>query len=204
VALVKLDGGVFAAVMREIAGQQPGAAVAHAFAATQGHLSEINLAGTPRILAYARRAPGLATSTRHPESDLFVGLHVDSMFNLPPEQRHRAPNRIAINVGSQTRYLLFLPALLHDVRRALGIECGNASELVSRYMAANVRTPVFRLAIEPGEAYVAPTEQLIHDSTTQLLSAEDLCLHACGYFSLGRLALLGPDRCGVAQARVIA
>ena len=40
--------------------------------------------------------------------------------------------------------------------------------------------PVVRLTIRPGEAYIAPTENLIHDGSTLGMTSPDLALHMIG------------------------
>lgn len=117
--------------------------------------------------------PNLTTVTYDPEQNHFVGLHIDSWFGSPWNTRHLAPNRIAVNVGLEPRYLVFMNLTIRQLYERL-IEVGYSSSsltslgpdfatLVTRHFD---QYPIVRVKIYPGEAYIAPTENIVHDGST--------------------------------------
>jgi hypothetical protein len=133
----------------------------------------------PLSLGLGQNPPLMATVTRDPRSSLLVGLHVDT-FEAYNEDRTSAGNRLSINIGTAPRYFLFVP---YDFR---ALACaGNLSQSVSvvhRFFESQSAAPVVRLRINPGEAYIAPTESLIHDASTSDSSERDLHVTALGCF----------------------
>jgi hypothetical protein len=141
--------------------------------------------------------PNLRTVTVSPHSGKFVGLHVDNWSQLPLPQRHLGPARICVNLGGESRYFLFvnLPvvqilaaectapnranrttsAIAHGARPIFepGLSCTAVGRALMR---ASPRYPVIRLRIDPGEAYIAPTENLIHDGSSVQTRTADLAL----------------------------
>ena len=51
-----------------------------------------------------------------------------------------------------------------------------------RFMRARPEYPVIRLRINPGEAYILPTDNLIHDASTEGKTFPDITLTFLGYF----------------------
>ncbi|MCA1869584.1 hypothetical protein HW571_28650 [Agrobacterium genomosp. 3] len=140
------------------------------------------------FLGLARMSGGRNTTTRDKENRI-VGLHLDTFDKAPMERRCEARNRIAINVGTDGRYLLFVPCTawrLVEIARREGYDWSETALLDHRVFVRSffhdVRPPVFRVRIEPGEGYLAPTENMLHDGSTFSSSAEDLTLVWLGYF----------------------
>jgi len=135
-------------------------------------------------------SPGLPTVTMDGGSGRLIGLHVDNWFNTPLAARNEAPNRVALNLGSQDRYLLFvnLPLLriwelVHDVPRAGRAEPRLKADLLDRFWQRFPSYPAVRLRIGPGESYVAPTENIAHDGSTLGMGTWDVYLTVLGYFA---------------------
>jgi Tetrapyrrole (Corrin/Porphyrin) Methylases len=146
-------------------------------------------------------AANLRTVTVDPHTRKFVGLHVDNWSRLPLNQRRLAPKRICINIGNGARYLLFVnlsirqlladalgaPArqvhapyragteIRQDVLQTLD-RTGAGTALGRAFMACSPVYPVLRLKIYPGEAYIAPTENLIHDGSSSGTHGPDVYL----------------------------
>jgi hypothetical protein len=129
--------------------------------------------------------PGKPTVSFDPDTGLHVGLHMDSFDRRPDHLRDRASNRFSINLGEQTRYFLFVD------REAVGLLDGLArcreprpapARLATRYLQTYPGTPVWRLCLQPGEAYFAPTENIIHDGSSHPMSARDIHCTLRGYF----------------------
>jgi hypothetical protein len=103
----------------------------------------------------------------------FAGLHLDSWDYLPFRNRHRARNRICINLGNEVRYFLLINLTLKQIFTELNLvdpddiyQDYRGVRLPNKFLRAFPDYPVVRLAVHPGEAYIAPTENFIHDATS--------------------------------------
>jgi hypothetical protein len=114
-----------------------------------------------------------------------VGLHIDSFDRFPDYLRHQASNRFCINLGTEDRYLLFVNldaiGLLGALAR-VGEPEPVATRLATRYLTTHPDTLVWRMRIKREEAYVAPTENMIHDGSSQPMHARDIHCTLRGYF----------------------
>ncbi|WP_454798682.1 radical SAM protein [Novosphingobium lindaniclasticum] len=154
-------------------------------------------AGEPRVVRLGSAETGKTTVTkdaiRGREGEHYVGMHVDSWTGLPLAEREHAQNRICVNLGRSPRSFLFVNlslARMHAVLHGTSL-AGTAyygSDLGHAFLRAFPNYPVVRLTIEPGEAYIAPTENLIHDATTLGMISPDLALHMIGFFAPQELA----------------
>jgi hypothetical protein len=137
-------------------------------------------------------APGLPTVTKDEfgaDNRNFAGLHLDSWDRLPLRFRHRSRNRLCINFGRDPRYSLFINLPLMRMFQHLGLrdpediyEDYRGLYLGQRFIKACPGYPVIRLQINPGEAYIMPTDNLIHDASTEGGRFPDITLTFLGYF----------------------
>ena len=136
---------------------------------------------------------GLATSTINTAEFLpatpFAGLHLDSWDYLPFRQRHLARNRICINLGCEERYFLLINRTLQQMFTDLELhdpediyQDYRGVRLANKFLQAFPNYPVVRLAIYPGEAYIAPTENFIHDATSEGKTLPDWSVTFLGRF----------------------
>jgi len=121
----------------------------------------------------SRNPANLKTVTYNQDTRQYNGLHVDNWDQLDLESRHLATNRICVNIGQNDRYFLFLPFSLMDIARALSDEMGSDWEPPGRptvigrqFMEKYPEIPIVRCRLRPGEAYIAPTENLVHDGSS--------------------------------------
>ncbi len=101
----------------------------------------------------------------------------------------RDPVRICINLGLESRHFLFCAPLVS--RLALLPDCAElptAYAVVQRVLASCSSLPVYRLEVRPGEMYLAPTFDIIHDATSLPKSRPDVSFSAIGQFTLGAVA----------------
>lgn len=107
-----------------------------------------------------------------------IGLHLDNLENAPFHERRFARNRISINLGEDVRWLLFMDTPIELVFRALGLVPSDGCNPVDQafYASSRNRLHVYSLAVYPGEAYIAPTECLVHDASTLEGYASDCSL----------------------------
>jgi hypothetical protein len=124
------------------------------------------------IGASANRA-NLKTVTINRHSGRFNGLHVDNWDGRDLDSRHLSTNRICINIGRIERCFLFLPISLMEIAALLANEMGPCWQPPQRYsligrqfMERFPDVPVVRCRLAPGEAYIAPTENLVHDGSS--------------------------------------
>ena len=139
--------------------------------------------------------PSLRTVTHDPVNNFYIGLHLDSWDKDPVERRHLSNNRICINLGLEDRYFLFINLTLIEMfflittnrwDELLNIRYEDKQEILLKYYSDYLLThpqihpddirqnflqkypeyPVIKLRVAPDEAYIAPTENIIHDGCT--------------------------------------
>ena len=132
-------------------------------------------------------APALPTVTIDNQSNRLVGLHVDNWVNSPLGERQSSPNRVVVNLGFEDRYLVYINLPLELVwRLAYGPARKDVPifehDLIAEFYRKNPSYPVVKLRIGPGEAYIAPTDNIIHDGSTIGMTEWDLYFSVVGYF----------------------
>jgi hypothetical protein len=138
---------------------------------------------------------GLPHTTIDTNSGRHVGLHLDSWDRLPPGDRGRGTNRICMNSGLGPRRLLFVPkpasVLIDELAsrgfdvlrdRAAAADSTGRFDLARRYLEVFPDQPVLRICVLPGESYIAPTENLIHDGSSEGGIGRDVSVTMRGRF----------------------
>lgn len=133
--------------------------------------------------------PGRETVTIDSSNRKFLGLHLDSWDRYPLEVRSRSLNRICVNLGAEPRHFLFLNMSLMNMSRLLAQEAqgtpNSASEPVGpAFMARFPGYPIVKVRIAPGEAYIAPTDNVIHDASTVGSKSPSITLTLRGWFTV--------------------
>lgn len=120
---------------------------------------------------------------------LFAGLHLDSWDYLPFRRRHHSRNRICINLGREARYFLLINLTLKQIFDTLNLVDPDdiysdyrGVRLPNKFMCALPDYPVVKIAIYPSEAYIAPTENFIHDATSTEKTIPDWSMNFLGNF----------------------
>lgn len=127
----------------------------------------------------------LVNNTFNQKEKTFIGLHLDS-FERDSPTREAARNRICINLGKEYRYLQFVNlsfdqlADLCDMARTT--RNGNPYDILCTFFDRFGTYPVTRIRIDPYEAYIAPTENIIHDGSTEGTSHPDVNVAIRGFF----------------------
>jgi hypothetical protein len=82
--------------------------------------------------------------------------------------RKRCRRRLCLNLGPSHRYLLVADLDIQEIGSAFGIAADDVPELdiVRRYLKAGYPLRCFRLRLDPGDGYLAPTELYPHDGST--------------------------------------
>lgn len=137
--------------------------------------------------------PNELTATFHRASGMYTGLHIDSWEHDSLPARAFSPNRISINIGTGTRYFLCLNVTSQRLAQILypdgnfplaTNELARVSSLGPEFMKNYPNYPIVAIAVRPGEAYIAPTENIFHDGSTAGSDVTDLTITLRGYFSL--------------------
>lgn len=102
----------------------------------------------------------------------FMGMHIDRSKVANIDEVHTLGNRICINLGSESRYLLIvnLPIIqVYDMLKekidveAQNIDCTNIAKAFFTHFPDY---PVIRVRQEPYQYYIAPTDNCFHDGSS--------------------------------------
>jgi hypothetical protein len=114
------------------------------------------------------------TTTVGDKRKTYLGLHIDTWQSADVERRNLSRNRITVNVGDNHRYFLFLPVSVVEIAQILADEIGPEhlpvhypGEIGRWFMELFPEVPVIRCRLAPHEAYIAPTENLVHDGSSE-------------------------------------
>ena len=122
----------------------------------------------------------------------YEGLHVDQGDNLPIEMRNSSKNRLLLNLGVEPRYFLFVNLNMQHILNLvmahgdteINQHTSGMSRLGLTFMEKYPEYPVIRLRVEPGEGYIAPTDNIIHDGSTEGTKALDIIFTVRSNFKL--------------------
>lgn len=135
-----------------------------------------------KILGYSTELPDRLSTSFDRARGCYVGMHVDGWDRLRMTERHLARNRIAVNLGLGDRWLLFAGQSFMRIRDEVDPTISNPRAVVTSFFSRFPNTPVLRLRVAPGEAYIAPTDNLIHDGMTAGSKHFDVYFTALGDF----------------------
>ncbi|HPH99761.1 MAG TPA: hypothetical protein PK772_05495 [Chitinophagaceae bacterium] len=135
--------------------------------------------------------PCIETVARSSASSKYMGLHIDTSANtFDIKKANLCPNRIAINFSKEKRYLLFinkpveqLVEMILSKEPTIEINQLDAVDLVHHFFTLYPNYPVARIAQHPFEAYIAPTDNIIHDGSTDGNLKHDITLIIRGYLN---------------------
>lgn len=122
---------------------------------------------------------------------ILVGLHVDSWDRMKVGARAHSRNRICINLGAEDRFLLFINLTISQIFQMTNITYrdkkyfqDSATLLAQAFMKQNPNYPVIKVKVRPGEAYIAPTENIIHDGVNTNQNSFDIAWTVLGSFTV--------------------
>jgi len=100
----------------------------------------------------------------------YMGMHNDGTQFMTLHTTYKHGNRICINLGSETRYFLYINLSMIQVHNMLKkvtdiskVDVYNVAETFFKYFPDY---PVIRMRQEPGHYYIAPTDNCFHDGST--------------------------------------
>ena len=159
----------------------------------RNHVASLSSITSSDIIYFRIAEAGRLTITKDefgPNEWKFAGIHVDSWDRRPLRHRHRSRNRLCINLSREPRYSLFINLPLMKIFNKLGLrdpqdifEDFRGLTLGHRFLQLCPDYPVIRMRVDPGEAYILPTDNLLHDASTEGNRYPDITLTFLGYFS---------------------
>jgi hypothetical protein len=133
--------------------------------------------------------PGRETVTVNTASGKYLGLHLDSWEKYSVEARARSLNRVCVNLGAEPRHFLFVNLPLMNLVKLLAEESEGNSDRESESVGAAFMSrfpgyPIVKVRVDPGEAYIAPTDNVIHDASTVGSKTPSITLTLRGWFTV--------------------
>jgi len=186
VAIVRLPAGITSEMRSKLAAQLPTSVQE---AVTNLIKGMVHSSSEPIWLG-ANSAPQSRTTITHDSRiQRYIGLHVDSWDDECLDKRPQSRNRICFNLGSERRYFLFVPYSLQTIAkivRTSGREVSpNVPTTLGRvFLDTFPQVPILRCELLPGEGYIAPTENILHDASTVGTNSQDRSLTMRGHFTL--------------------
>jgi hypothetical protein len=117
-----------------------------------------------------RDDPGLITMTRAVDRDARVGLHFDMWDRLAIDDLESGSNRVSVNLGPGDRYFIFLNQTAAGMATILDRTNvpfrRDVHSIGAAFMSAFPDYPIVRLRLRPGDAYIATTENILHDGNS--------------------------------------
>jgi hypothetical protein len=123
--------------------------------------------------------PSLESVSLNSETGRFLGLHVDSWDSEVIGRRSVSRKRMSINIGRVRRFFQYVPFALDNIGAHVGATSVGIQDSITPFarvfLSEEASIPVVRCRINPGEAYIAPTENIIHDGSSA--GAVELGMH---------------------------
>ena len=117
-----------------------------------------------------RDEPNRITMTKAVDKDARIGLHVDSWDQCAFDDLQNSSNRLSINLGPTDRYFIFVnltASHMNALLKKTGVNVESSASLIGKsFMSTFPNYPVVRVRLRPGEAYIAPTENILHDGSS--------------------------------------
>lgn len=133
------------------------------------------------------------TTTPNYQDDRRIGLHIDNWDRLRYQAKQTGRRRLCFNLGPGTRYLLLGDLDIRAICRHLHTDPEDRyphTADLRAYTALGLPLRVFRLRLDPGEGYIAPTELLPHDGSTEGQPEPSTAAFWLGHWPRGVLASL--------------
>ncbi|MBV8325326.1 hypothetical protein [Chryseobacterium sp.] len=118
----------------------------------------------------------------------FIGVHKDSSKDMTLHTAHKFGNRIAFNLGKESRYLLIINLSMLQVynmiKKKIDIKENevNNKNITSYFFKLFPDYPVLRIEHKPYHYYIAPTDNCFHDGSTMGNRSLDILMTYLGKF----------------------
>lgn len=153
---------------------------------TQGINAYFEIQGSITPLKVGLRNKPAETITVDTNINKKIGLHLDSWDRQPLTMRDECRNRICLNLGEGERHFIFLNKTVIELLRELELKSNKigGTQLGRMFLMNNSSYPITKITVKPGEAYIAPTENIIHDGSNTNNSKPDITFTMLGNFFL--------------------
>lgn len=139
------------------------------------------------MLKLSCQCAALEVSTFNTDTQRLLGLHFDSWNPLDSLQRNLSRNRMCINFGKEPRDFIFINLTLPTMIKKSKIDIKKIKEnndILHIFFSRFPKYSVKKLTINPGQYYIAPTENIPHDGSTAGKIHPDIFLTILGYFKV--------------------
>ncbi|WP_175409717.1 hypothetical protein [Streptomyces sp. TRM64462] len=126
----------------------------------------------------------MLTTTGNYRDGRRIGLHLDNWDKLPYTAKHTGRRRLCLNLGPGSRFIILTTANAQEICRTVHPDYAHRyphTDDLRAYVSAGRPLRCVRIRIDPGEGYIAPTELIPHDGST-----EDQPTPSSAAFWLGR------------------
>ncbi|MER7845011.1 hypothetical protein ABTZ03_13835 [Kitasatospora sp. NPDC096077] len=133
------------------------------------------------------------TTTPNYQDGRRIGLHVDNWDRLDYDSKDTGRRRLCFNLGPGACYLLLADLDIRTICRTLYSDPGSRyphTDDLRAYVASHRSLRVLRIRLDPGEGYIAPTELLPHDGSTEGQSEPSTAAFWLGHWPRGVLPAL--------------
>ncbi|MFE2167837.1 hypothetical protein ACFXB3_22685 [Streptomyces sp. NPDC059447] len=141
-------------------------------------------------LGQALAKPGMTTTTDNYEDGRLIGLHLDNWDKLSYADKHTGRRRICLNLGPGTRYIILGTLDAQAICRAVRDHRFPHTQDYRACVASGRPIRIFRIRLAPGEGYIAPTEYLLHDGSTESQDQPSAAAFWLGHWPRGVLPSL--------------
>lgn len=125
----------------------------------------------------------------HTEEDKkYMGIHNDGAEPTTVHESYKSGNRFTINLGSETRYFLYMNLSLPQAYTMLETKLGLAIKDVDLFTISKLffehfpDYPVIKIPQKPYQYYIAPTDHCFHDGSTFGMTKLDVLMIYFGKF----------------------
>lgn len=123
------------------------------------------------------------TITYDENANSYIGLHIDCWNNNNYGDSTNYKNRICVNLGTGPRFFYFINLNIKQIKNLIQddrVFSYEKNDLSAYFLKNHSNYPVIRIILNPGEYYVAPTEEIIHDAN--FVEEEDITMTFLGNF----------------------
>lgn len=155
-------------------------------AALNGYLDTMDGGAKKQMLGVFVLPENQISVAKYKSDNLLMGLHFDDAVGLNLGHLDKKTNRISFNIGYGKRYLWVIDRTIDSVMEEMqdsDAEINDLEDLTRAFLEKNPDYPVLRITIHPGEAYVAPTDCVLHDGSTIGSFEKDVTMVVLGYFN---------------------
>ncbi|MGW8782419.1 hypothetical protein ACWGNM_30760 [Streptomyces sp. NPDC055796] len=145
-------------------------------------------------LGQALAKPDMTTTTDNYEDGRLIGLHLDNWDKLAYADRHTGRRRLCLSLGPGVRYIILGAIDAQAVCRAVHPDCHADRHPHTQdyrdYVASGRPIRIIRIRLAPVAGYVAPTEYLLRDGSTEAQDRPSAAAFWLGHWPRGILPSL--------------